>query len=416
MKKMKRRIDHSWDFANVDTKYCTHGIHPYPAMMIPQVSHRLIAEYGKDAKKALDPFCGSGSVLLEFETAGVDSYGIDINPLAAMMSRVKTKPLSPAVLRKKIIQIKDRISDYSSGKPVSIVDFQNLDFWFKPQVIRDLSLIRRAIDLEKDVAFREFFLVCFSETVRKASNTRGSEFKLYRIAKEKLALHNPNAKQIFLNVVERNISGMTSLFEISQNKSLGNVAVINADAMHPVGIPEKSIDLIVSSPPYGDSRTTVAYGQFSRLSLQWLGFPREKVIDLDNRMLGGKPTPDFSFDFSSPTLDKIVKEIAKIDDLRAREVLSFYVDFQKAAIEINKLMRSKSTVCLVVGNRTVKGIQIPTDEIMAEIFQGFGYLHGETIVRRIPSKRMPIRNSPSNVVGKTLSTMNEEYIVILTRK
>ena len=78
-------------------------------------------------------------------------------------------------------------------------------------------------------------------------------------------------------------------------------------------------------------------------------------------------------------------------------------------------MRSNSKACLVVGNRTVKGIWIPSDQIMAEIFAEFDYAHKKTIVRQIPSKRMPKRNSPTNVKGETLSTMNEENLVILQR-
>ena len=410
-----KKVDHSWDYAAENTKEYTHGIHPYPAMMIPQVARRLIAERGQNAKQALDPFCGSGSVLLEFKLAGIDCFGVDINPLAVMVSQVKNRPLPPALLQKRWATITQKISEYSLDKYKPLIDFPNLSFWFKPQVIRDLTAIRRAIDIEKNMYVKEFFLVCFSETVRKASNTRGGEFKLYRIAEDKLKTHKPEAFTIFSKIVERNIAGMTSLYAFCSQKKTGSVKVIHSDVTEQTKILKQSIDLVVTSPPYGDSRTTVAYGQFSRLSLQWLDLSEEKVRTLDKRMLGGKPALGFIFNFKSPTLEKIIKEISKQDNLRAREVLSFYIDFHKAAVEINRLMRPKATICLVVGNRTVKGIKIPTDEIMAEIFEGLGYSHRETIVRRIPSKKMPRRNSPTNVKGATLSTMNEEYIVILSR-
>jgi len=412
---MKKYVDHSWDFSSANTKYLTHGVHSYPAMMIPQVARRLIAEHGKNAKQALDPFCGSGSVLLEFKLAGIDCFGVDINPLAVMVSQVKNRPLPPALLQKRWATITQKISEYSLDKYKPLIDFPNLSFWFKPQVIRDLTAIRRAIDIEKNMYVKEFFLVCFSETVRKASNTRGGEFKLYRIAEDKLKTHNPEAFKIFSKIVERNIAGMTSLYDFCSQKKTGSVKVIHFDVTEQTKIPAQSIDLVVTSPPYGDSRTTVAYGQFSRLSLQWLDLSEEKVRNLDKRMLGGKPASSCIFNFKSPTLEKIIKAVSKQDDLRAREVLSFYIDFHKAAVEINRLMRPKATICLVVGNRTVKGIKIPTDEIMAEIFEELGYSHRETIVRRIPSKKMPRRNSPTNVKGATISTMNEENLVILTR-
>lgn len=54
-----------WTFADADTQYMTHGLHPYPAGMIPQIANRLIERYSKPRLTVLDPFCGSGSVLVE---------------------------------------------------------------------------------------------------------------------------------------------------------------------------------------------------------------------------------------------------------------------------------------------------------------------------------------------------------------
>jgi len=72
--------------------------------------------------------------------------------------------------------------------------------------------------------------------------------------------------------------------------------------------------------------------------------------------------------------------------------------------------------CFVVGNRTVKGVRIPTDQILIEIAQSFGWHHITTYHRRIPNKRMPLRNSPSNRPGDQGDTMTQEYIVILQKK
>ncbi len=64
--------------------------------------------------------------------------------------------------------------------------------------------------------------------------------------------------------------------------------ILQADTRKETSIPAKSVNLVVTSPPYGDSKTTVAYGQFSRLSLQWLGLPDDEARSLDNRLLGGR--------------------------------------------------------------------------------------------------------------------------------
>src|SRR3989338_3364487 len=93
-------IDNSWDFKGNSKKYCTHGFHTYPAMMIPQVARRSMQEFGEGKKTILDPFMGSGTVLVEsclidgFERA----YGIDINPLALLIAKAKTTPIQSEYL------------------------------------------------------------------------------------------------------------------------------------------------------------------------------------------------------------------------------------------------------------------------------------------------------------------------------
>lgn len=91
----KRYHDESWDFRTVDTKPLTHGFHTYPAMMIPQIAERLIEMYGEHAEILLDPFMGSGTSLVEAKVHAQfkEAYGIDINPLARLIGKVKSTPL-----------------------------------------------------------------------------------------------------------------------------------------------------------------------------------------------------------------------------------------------------------------------------------------------------------------------------------
>lgn len=411
---MGKNIDHNWDFALENTKYFTHGIHPYPAMMIPQISRRLIAEEGKDAKTALDPFCGSGSVLLEFKLAGINCYGTDINPLALLISKVKTTPIEPIELEKNWRIINGKIKFGTNIIP-EIPTFSNIEYWFKPSVIKRLSIIKSVLNKITDENIKDFFLVCFSETVRKVSNTRGGEFKLYRIPEEKLAVYQPDVDKVFSNIVERNIKSMYQFYTTytSGVKKISWVKLLNENFTQKTSLKSKSIDLIVTSPPYGDSRTTVAYGQFTRLSLQWLGFPNEVVKRLDKDGLGGVNKHE-NLDLDSNTLKKILLKIGKKDERRAGDVLSFFIDFYKCAKEMDRVLSDAGKICIVIGNRTVKEIKIPTDRIFVELFESLGYKHKRTVMRRIPNKRMPKRNSPTNVVGKTVSTMNEENIIVLS--
>jgi DNA modification methylase len=419
----KRIRDPTWDFSGENTKISIHGIHTYPAMMIPQIAKRLMEEYGKESKMNLDPFCGSGTVLVESMLHNINSYGVDINPLAILLSKVKTTPINHSELEKEFIRICDRIRE-ARWKPeiiqkIETPNFFNIEYWFKPKVIRELSFIKQIIDNIEDEVVRNFFYVSFSETVRKVSNTRGGEYKLFRIPENKLKEWNPDALSTFLEISERNIKMMREFYSSVdiQRIQKGELwsKVLMEDMRAKTSIPENSVDFIATSPPYGDSRTTVAYGQFSRLTLQWLDYDYDIVKRIDKISLGGIRPKKIKDDVPSDTLYNTLEKISKNDGKRALDVYSFFSDFNKTVDEINRITMENAFVCIVVGNRTVKKINIPTDIILFELFEDRGYTHLKTIVRQIPSKRLPKKSSPSNIKGDAVSTMNFEYIVILKK-
>lgn len=407
-----------WDYADADTKTETHCFHVYPAMMIPQVARRLMQLFGRKGDVVLDPFCGSGTVLVEAKMAGFNSWGIDINPLALLIARVKTTPIDVRVLRKQAIKLLDayqREREKLSNTPnsIEVPRFFNIDYWFSPTVSCHLAALRKHIFALKDKAIREFFLVAFSETVREVSYTRNDEFKLFRIPPEQLPHHNPDVGVVFFSKVYRNMEGMAEF--ISKADLNTEVRILSEDTRYRTSLPASIIDLVITSPPYGDSRTTVAYGQFSRLSLQWLGLPWEEVRRLDARSLGGQRREEFPSQWLVPSLRTALAKIESRDRKRAMDVKAFYYDFALCLCEINRVCKLGATACFVIGNRTVKGVRIPTDKILIELGEVLGFIHVETFHRSIPNKRMPLRNSPSNVAGEVSETITQEHIIILRK-
>lgn len=409
-----RRIDYSWDFKGEKTKPYTHGFHTYPAMFIPQVAKRLLQNYSKKGDTVCDIFCGSGTTLIESRLLGRNSYGIDLNPLAIFLAKVKTTAIDPKKLTKEYFTLLNRAEKIKAGN-IKKPDFLNIDFWFKEKVIIKLGKIKKAIKEIKERKIRDFFLVAFSETVRLASNTKNGEFKLVRIKKDKLKDYNPDVLGIFKKKVESNIKGMTEFYKDIVQKIW--TKPIYGDSSKNNGLEKDSIDCIITSPPYGDSRTTVAYGQFSRLSAQWIDIFKEpnKASGVDNKLLGGKATKDLEHELQSNYLDEILDKIFKKDEKRAKDVLSFYIGLEKCFKQAYRILKKNKYFCLVIGNRLVKQVRIPTDFIIAELSENIGFTCEEIIVRNIPGKRMPLKNSPTNVVGELEETMNKESIVILRK-
>ncbi len=146
----------------------THLIHSYPAKLfyrIPQLI--LLSEIGKKSNLVVDPFCGSGTVLLEALLENKNSCGIDINPIAKLISRVKTGNYNEGALKKKWRDIKKQMSNgYVTQEQVT---FPNIDYWFDSKTIHDLNKIRSIIEKTCDDNFKDFFEVCFSSIIRKVS-------------------------------------------------------------------------------------------------------------------------------------------------------------------------------------------------------------------------------------------------------
>lgn len=404
--------DPTWDFRGANTKELTHCFHNYPAMMIPQVARRLIHNYGPGHQQGilLDPFCGSGTSLVEAKVRGLNAYGIDINPLARLLARVKTTSIPGSKLSKALNEILNGYDAKIKEGKLDVPDFFNIDYWFSEQAMFQLQALIESINQIKEINIKEFFLVPFSETVREVSYTRNSEFKLFRMPTEKLGKHKPEVKGIFREKVLRNIQGMSDFNRVQKSKVW--TKVLDEDTRTQTGIPASSVDLVVTSPPYGDSKTTVAYGQFSRLSLQWMGYDYKESRSIDKQALGGRVTARQHPEVLSKTLEQILSRIAASSEPRADEVFSFYWDFDLCFSEIARVMKPGGYICMVVGNRTVKGHTIPTDEIFVEMSQRHDMVHQKTLFRNIPNKRMPSRNSPTNIAGKTSSTILKESILI----
>ena len=409
----KRKVDDRWSFKEANTKEFTHCYHTYPAMMIPQIARTLIEKYKPKGRLdlILDPYMGSGTTLVEASLAGINSIGTDLNPLARLMGKVKTTLYNNESILKQFREIQTELIFYTKDK-VKERNFDrisNYSFWYNEDTLLKLSYLSQLI---KNVKDKDFFNVVLSEVVREVSFTRNGEFKRYRMNEASIAKFNPDTFTLFEKKALRNIEGLKAY--TSEAKHNVNASIYDFNTMY--GIPtdiikDGDVDMVVTSPPYGDSRTTVAYGQFSRWANEWFNFDNAK--NLDKLLMGGKKATEEIFKTAS--IRDVLDEIDSLEHKRYLEVVSFLNDYYQSIENVAKSVRSGGTVCYVVGDRRVKGVQIPLDYFTAEMFEKFGFKHKITIVREIPNKRMSALTSPTNKAGAKVSTMSHEYIVILNK-
>ena len=367
---------------------------------------------------------------------GNNSIGIDLNPFAVLLSKVKTTPLDP----KKLQSIFSDIMDSSNADSKNNLEYDNapeklknkLDFWYPSDPIKKLPILKNHVNQIKNKDIRNFFSICFSLTTRRTSFQKNSIYKIYRMKPEKRDVFNPDTFKKFTEICNKNIENMGNFY--AKTKPLDSKAfTILGDSRNIEKqfskVKDKILDngkahLVVTSPPYGDHGTTVAYGQFSKHPGLWLDLKdKDELLSVDSNGLGGKKIKDSS-ELESPLLDKVLKKIKKKDaeatkktnlSDRAGDVYAFFYDLDKCLEQLSlNLKKGKSNLCFVVANRTVRREIIPMDEILIEMAKKWDIKQdGDIIYRTIANKAMSMKNAPENISNYSGSTMNQESIVLL---
>ncbi|WP_307983583.1 modification methylase [uncultured Helicobacter sp.] len=373
------------------------NLHKYPATMLPQIGYELLKEFKAKKTALLDPYCGSGSSFISGLEYGIKHFvGFDLNPLAILISKAKLNYIERESLLREKAKLLENMVKIIEVKKANIT---NIDFWIEKQAQVDLALIFHHLNNTKEWNIKNLFLLAFSETLREASYTRNNEFKLFRM--KDYENYKPNTHKIFKEKLDSLIDDYLSFYQHKIKNITHNIT--NSSFTNTT----EKFDTILTSPPYGDSKTTVAYGQFSTFINEYLGVKNARK--LDSQLLGGKKSKEL---YNRGIMQEYIKEIAKIDSKRALEVSSFYVDLERSILKLINVLNVGAKTFFVVGNRQVKKIQLPTDKFIAEVFCNNGFKHLTTIRRKISNKAMPLKNSPTNKAGILSSTMNEEWIVV----
>lgn len=407
----KRDISPEWDFASRVPNRLTHRLHHYPAALFPDLVAKAIAEFGPNQPgRIFDPFCGSGTTLLEAMVNGHQAIGADLNPLARLITKVKTSR-SPLEILDAFVPPSDADIEGARKATLKPSHTTRLSTWFQEKHITNILQILGWIRATQPPLLQDALRLTLSNLLRRASFQRNREFKLYRIPEDERETHDFNLLSAYSEATVSTIEALKRLVAAIPDNT-PNARVIAHDAILPYTgrVAAESVDLLLTSPPYGDSETTVAYSQFSWLSNMVLGLDHDPPGRLDRAMLGGRKDPLAPLGYAP--LDKAMQAIFVERPQRAEEVHAFYSDYLLSIQNAARTVRPGGMAVYVVGNRRVGGIQLDTDAFTAHAFESCGFVHKTTLVRTIKSKRMPYEVSPSNVKGKAVGTMVNEYIVV----
>ncbi|WP_165329544.1 site-specific DNA-methyltransferase [Streptococcus tangpeifui] len=403
-----------WDFKNV-TASGIHKISAYPATMVPDMQYeliKLIKSEDPSIKNILDPFHGSGTTLVEGEKNDLFPMGIDINPLANLITKVKLQGVNKKYAKTANKRIERLLldNDFYFYKH----DFYNIEKWYRKDFILTFSKIRCAIQKEKYRYMRQYYWVCLINILKKYSNTRSSTFKLH--IKEQRAI-----AAMRNNIITDFLKSINTYFEYLPEYNRSKVVNLQIGKSEKILLQmgNDTVDLIITSPPYGDNSTTVTYGQYSMLPIYWIdrkdmGNFDESLIDnyssIDSNSLGGVGKRNKQ-NYQSRCLSEYLESISQ--DKR-KKVENFVIDYLEVMKQMGRVLKKNKRIVLTLGERRVDNKIVPLSDITQEYFEDVGFELEASITRNIPMKRMPRR--VSKVRNCSVESMNQEYVLILRKK
>ena len=360
-----------------DQSYLTHGIHKFPAKFFPELPRYLIQKYSKRGETVLDPMCGSGTTILEALLHQRRGVGIDIDPMAQLITKVKTRPIpyeslenAQNILNKQIKKF-DMASDYNPTIP----DFHYRDNWFRSYVLRELGIIRdciEKIDESTQISYsddiKDFFHIVMSSIIRDVSNADPHCTRTVLRKKVKKKILPGDTLEKFSQRLTQQIDGMRRLSGILSEIEHYPVSLPSTTA-HDTGLDAASIDLAVTSPPYINA---VDYPRTHQLEMYWLGFLGDGPLsEVKRKYIGTETVYKDEYDELSvsglDTLDPILKRIYKIDPRRSFIAYKFFEDMESHFEEMMRILRPGSRYCVAIGNNLIRGVRVKSHEILAEI-------------------------------------------------
>ncbi|MCK6620362.1 MAG: hypothetical protein HUU32_13210 [Calditrichaceae bacterium] len=425
-----------------------HYFHYYPGRIFPYIPLYILSleEISHLKGPVLDPFAGSGTVLLESLINPIikrNALGVEINPLARLISKVKTTPLDVIKVLSLLDNLHSLFSQYSQTANLNshVPDFKNINLWFSSHAITQLSKLKWAIEnLEASTQYRDFFLVAFSSIIRKVSKAdpnipppvvlKPQKYKNNPRTYEKLQkfleqAENPSVWQLFANVLKNNLTRIDGLngFKEIKNGSI-TAKIIYDDARHikhgqlleggrinkefATELASSSIEVILTSPPY---LTAQKYIRTNRLELFWLGYTEEEIQNLDKQSIGTERVSSVDvYLLGIESIDILIDRTYSKSKERGITIFAYFENMLKVFKEMYRVLKDGGYAFIVVGNNEVLGEKVDTHRLLTDAALGIGFTEIAIFKDEIKTRSMMrTRNGTGGLI-------KDEYVIILKKE
>lgn len=411
------QADPKWAF-NQDrsTNKWTHGYHRYPAKFLPNVVEKLITKYHpKEGGLIADLFAGCGTTLVEAKAHGYASIGTDINPVATLITRVKTTPIDPVKLEAEYNAFIAKFAMYNPEAFIDMPTHKRLDYWFVSENKYKVAFLYQCASEEEDNTIREFFLVAISHILKNCSKWLQSSTKPQ--VDQKKPIVDPFGA--FEQHCQQMMQSNEQFYAHLQAHNFIDVPceIKEGDARH-TGIGGASIDTIITSPPYV---TSYEYADIHQLTGYWMEL-FDDLAKFRQKFIGTSYSGKTSLEVSGSKLaTEIIRALDEKSHLIARNVATYFNDLKQVAEEMARILKDGGYACVVIGNTTIKEVQIKSAEVFFDFLRGAGLKEKKIIKRNIPYKLMPTLRDKNTGRFTTLDNKDckriypNEYIIIMQK-
>ena len=424
-------------FDDIRAPRLTHYLFRFPAKFHPPVAHALLRLYTSPGQVVLDPFCGSGTLLVAAAAEGRRAIGTDVDPVAVFVSEAKSRRYQPkhlrsswSILRPLVEQIARSHAEYDAFRfdDISLEQYDrelefdrlwtpqipNLLHWFRRYVVVDLS---RLLGVINSVAIpethRSFFRLMFTSVIRKVSNADPVPVSGLEVTAHMKRLEAEGRLidpfSTFLQFAERGLHAAEAYWDASILPQ--PVSVRQADARFLALRRDEQADAIITSPPY---HSAVDYYRRHQLEMFWLGFTVDRT---ERHILMRKYIGRANVGLKDPILERqrelgpLAQEwyqtIQSIAPKRSTSFLHYVLSMKDAIRRLARVVREDAPVIFVVGHSSWNGSTIPTSDLFLE-------MAGDFLVF-MEKLWYPTKNRYMSYKRRNGADINQEYVLVFHR-
>jgi DNA modification methylase len=362
-------------------------VHPFPARMAPGIALDIVSK-SKRSLRVLDPMMGSGTVIALARASGHRVLGVDIDPLAVLISKVWTTPIDCFAARGRAVAVLRRarrafgVLPLSKAYPVR-ADRETRKFiryWFDGYVRRQMTALATSIKRVRDENVRNMLWCAFSRLIitKQAGVSLAKDLAHSRPHRSfELAPIKPFDN--FLAAVDRVLENC-----IPHNvRGRGRAPNIQIGDARRLKIRDNSIDLVLTSPPYLNA---IDYIRCSKFSLFWMGCSAVDLRNIRGRSVGSE-VGGYNATLCATQIIKNLNLNAHLSRRHTAVLARFVEDMTKALEEVSRVLVPGGRAIYVIGENTIRGVYIRNSKLIVAVARQAGLLLHRRTTRALPPNR-----------------------------